>query len=141
MDLLPICFQIMEGSLRKFAAENFSQRYFPALHGEIKQVQPLTLVVKKNRPLWKRPFAKLEVIVLAELAKYVENEESEEFRKCLASKIKKEMLISNQHETITLEARYDNALTKLLLPGISLCCIFNDVCLMIKQANVLARLL
>lgn len=98
----------MEGSLRKFAAENFSQRYFPALHGEIKQVQPLTLVVKKNRPLWKRPFAKLEVIVLAELAKYVKNEESEEFRKCLASKIKEEMLISNQHETITLEASERN---------------------------------
>ncbi|PFX29859.1 uncharacterized protein LOC111324274 [Stylophora pistillata] len=100
--------KIREESLRKFAEEHFSHRWFPALHGDIKQVKPLALVVKKNRPLWKRPFAKLEVIVLAELAKYVKSEESEEFRKCLASKIKEEIVTLKQHETIALEASERN---------------------------------
>ncbi|XP_066027210.1 uncharacterized protein [Pocillopora verrucosa] len=96
----------MEESLRKFAAENFSHRYFPALHGEIDKVQPLTMVVQKNRPLWKRPFVKLEVIVLAELAKYVKSEEDTKvFREYAKNKIKKEMLISSPHETIAMGSR------------------------------------
>lgn len=104
IDLLPICSQIMEESLRKFAEENFSHRYFPALHGEIDKVQPLTMVVQKNRPLWKRPFVKLEVIVLAELAKYVKSEEDSKVfrdyakinvrskRKCLSHRRTKQLL-------------------------------------------------
>ena len=40
IDLLPICSQIMEESLRKFAKENFGKGCFPALHGEIDKVQP-----------------------------------------------------------------------------------------------------
>ena len=111
----------MEESLRKFAAENFSHRYFPALHGEIDKVQPLTMVVQKNRPLWKRPFVKLEVIVLAELAKYVKGEEDTEvFREYAKCKIKEEMLISSPHETIAMGFRYDHALTQFLRAW---CCI------------------
>ncbi|XP_066027204.1 uncharacterized protein [Pocillopora verrucosa] len=96
----------MEESLRKFAEENFGKRCFPALHGEIGKVQPLTMVVQKNRPLWKRPFVKLEVIVLAELAKYVKSEEdSKVFRDYAKCKIKEEMLISSPHETIAMGSR------------------------------------
>ncbi|CAH3144401.1 unnamed protein product [Pocillopora meandrina] len=96
----------MEESLRKFAEENFGKRCFPALHGEIDKVQPLTMVVQKNRPLWKRPFVKLEVIVLAELAKYVKSEEdTKAFRDYAKCKIKEEMLISSPHETIAMGCR------------------------------------
>ena len=103
----------MEESLRKFAKENFGKRCFPALHGEIDKVQPLTMVVQKNRPLWKRPFVKLEVIVLAELAKYVKSEEDTKvFRDYAKCKIKEEMLISSPHETIAMGSRYDHALTQ-----------------------------
>ena len=113
IDLLPICSQIMEESLRKFAEENFGKGCFPALHGEIYKVQPLTMVVQKNRPLWKRPFVKLEVIVLAELAKYVkEEEETKVFRDYAKCKIKEEMLISWPHETSAMGSRYDHALTQ-----------------------------
>ena len=134
IDLLPICFQIMEESLRKFAAENFSHRYFPALHGEIDKVQPLTMVVQKNRPLWKRPFVKLEVIVLAELAKYVKSEEDTKvFRDYAKCKIKEEMLISSPHETIAMGFRYDHALTQFLRAWHINVLHLNEVCLIKKR--------
>ena len=123
----------MEESLRKFAAENFSHRYFPALHGEIDKVQPLTMVVQKNRPLWKRPFVKLEVIVLAELAKYVREEETEKFRGCSKHMIKEEMLISSPHETIAMGFRYDHALTQFLRAWHINVLHLNEVCLIKKM--------
>ena len=123
----------MEESLRKFAAENFSHRYFPALHGEIDKVQPLTMVVQKNRPLWKRPFVKLEVIVLAELAKYVKGEEDTKvFRDYAKCKIKEEMLISSPHETIAMGFRYDHALTQFLRAWHINVLHLNEVCLIKK---------
>ena len=134
IDLLPICFQIMEESLRKFAAENFSHRYFPALHGEIDKVQPLTMVVQKNRPLWKRPFVKLEVIVLAELAKYVKSEEDTKvFRNYTERKIKEEMLISSPHETIAMGSRYDHSLTQFFRAWHINVLHLNKVCLIQKN--------
>ena len=134
IDLLPICSQIMEESLRKFAEENFGKRCFPALHGEIDKVQPLTMVVQKNRPLWKRPFVKLDVIVLAELAKYVKGEEkTEEFRGCSKDKIKEEMLISSPHETIAMGFRYDHALTQFLRAWHINVLHLNEVCLIKKR--------
>ena len=41
-DYLAICisFQMIEEAIRKFAQENFSQKYFPVLHGETDKVQP-----------------------------------------------------------------------------------------------------
>lgn len=86
---------MLEEGLRKFAQENFSHRYYPILHGESEKIQPLALAVKKSRPIWKRPHGKHEIIVLAEMAKYVENDEIVKvFRDSLESQVKEEMFQS-----------------------------------------------
>ena len=96
-DIFLICFQVIEDALQKFAQENFSDKYFPALHGETEKIQPLALVVKRSRPIWKRPFAKFEMTILAELSKYVESgEDVVAFHKSLKSKMKEEMFQSGQ---------------------------------------------
>ena len=108
MKFFPICFQMIEEALRKFAQENFSHKYYPVLHGETEKIQPLALVVKKNRPIWKRPFAKWEMIILAELAKYVASgEEVNVFHDCLKSKIKEETFQQKQ-QNINMGRRYGN---------------------------------
>ena len=99
---------MIEEALRKFAQENFSHKYYPALHGETEKIQPLALVVKRNRPIWKRPFAKLEMTILAELAKYVSSgEEVNKFHDSLKSKIKEEIFQQKQ-QNIDMGRRYEN---------------------------------
>ena len=83
------CFQMIADSLRWFAQENFSDKYFPILHGETGNVKPLALVVKQRRSIWKRPFAKSEMVILAGLEKYVESGAEEAFLESVKLKIKK----------------------------------------------------
>ena len=86
---------MLEERLRKFAQENFSHRYYPILRGESEKIQPLTLAVKRTRSLWKRPRAKHEIIVLSEMAKYVQGDrEAKVLRDFLESQVKKEMFQS-----------------------------------------------
>ena len=103
---------MIEEALRKFAQENFSHKYYSVLHGETEKIQPLALVVKKSRPIWKRPFAKLEMIILADLAKYVNpGGDVDSFRNLVKSKIKREFFQSKQK--IDLGSRYDSELQTL----------------------------
>ena len=74
--------QMLEKSLQKFAAENFSDKYYASLQGETKRIRPLALIVKRHRSILKRPFGKNELIILEGLEKYVEGEGVEEF--CMA---------------------------------------------------------
>ena len=83
-------------SLRQFAQENFSDKYFPILHGETDNVKPLALVVKQSRSIWKRPFAKLEMVILAGLEKYVESGAEEAFLESVKSKLTKEEFLNTQ---------------------------------------------
>ena len=94
---------MIEDALRKFAQENFSNEFYPVLPGETENIQPLKLVIKKNRPIRRRPAAKVEMVILAELTEYVKHgEEVDAFHK---SKIKEEMLsLKQEHDT---GARYD----------------------------------
>lgn len=91
---------MLEEGLRKFAQENFSHRYYPILHGESEKIQPLALAVRRPRSIWKRPRGKYEIIVLAEMAKYVQGDEKEGdekatiFRDFLKSQVKEEMFQS-----------------------------------------------
>lgn len=70
---------MLEKSLLKFAAENFSDKYCACLHGEINRVKPLALIVKRHRSMFKRPFGKHELIILEGLEKYVEGKGGGEF--------------------------------------------------------------
>ena len=91
-------------AIKKFAQENFSHKYFPVLLGESDKIQPLALVVTQHRPIWKRPFAKSEIVILAGFEKYVEDGAEETVQESITSKIQHEELSGKQK--IDLGARY-----------------------------------
>ena len=94
---------MIEDSLRRFAQENFSDTYFPVLHGETKNVKPLALIVKQHRSIWNRPFANLEIVVLAGLESYVVGGTEEAFLESVSSKITEEQI--SMKEKIGMGAR------------------------------------
>ena len=66
---------MIEELLRKFARENFDDvSYVPYLHGHLEMAKPLSLIIKQKRSIWKRPFAKAEIIFLADLEKLVSSD-------------------------------------------------------------------
>lgn len=84
-------------ALRKFSKQTFSEKTFPVLHGETAKIQPGTLAVKKHRSVWKRPYAKLEMVILAELRKYVKpGEEIKALSESFQTKIKEEVFVLKQ---------------------------------------------
>ena len=99
-----ISFQMIEEAIRKFAQENFSHKYFPVLHGETDKIKPLALVVKKHRSIFKKPFAKSEIVILAGFDRYVEKVAKEIVRQSISSKIQDEELSVKQK--IAMGARY-----------------------------------
>ena len=64
-----------EELLRRFSRENFDDaNYVPLLNGHSETAKPLSLIMKQKRSIWKRPFAKEEIIILAGLEKYVSSD-------------------------------------------------------------------
>jgi len=94
-------------AIKKFAQENFSHKYFPVLLGESDKIQPLALVVKQHRPIWKRPFGRSEIVILAGFEKYVEDGVEQTVQESITSKIQDEELPVKQK--IDLGARNDEA--------------------------------
>ncbi|XP_068710961.1 uncharacterized protein [Montipora foliosa] len=85
---------MIEELFHKFTKENFGDpNYLTVLHGHSMTAKPLALLVKRKRPIWKRPFAKEEIKILAGLEKYVNSNHEEDYLKDVESKIKKEQLI------------------------------------------------
>ncbi|XP_068710953.1 uncharacterized protein [Montipora foliosa] len=85
---------MIEELLYKFSKKNFGDaNYLPPLPGHSKTAKPLALSVKRKRAIWKRPFAKKEIKILAGLEKYVNSNHEEDYLKDVESKIKKEQLI------------------------------------------------
>jgi len=87
---------MIEEAIRKFARENFSHKYFPVLLGESDKIQPLALVVKKHRSIFKKPFAKSEIVILAGFDKYVENGAQKAVCESISSKTQDETLSMKQ---------------------------------------------
>ena len=90
----------IETVLRAFAEENFSEdHYYPVSHGETALIQPLGLAIKKQRSIFKKPFAKSEFKVIAVLKDYVVTEKKQEFTETVNSTIlKEENLIVEEEE-------------------------------------------
>ena len=84
---------MIEQLLRGFARQNFSEHYVPVLHGQLKITNPLSLMIKQKRPIWKIPFAKDELIILAGLEKYVSSDSENRYREAVSSKIIKEQVM------------------------------------------------
>ena len=106
-------------SLQRFAWENFSDKYFPILHGETGNVKPLALVVKQRQSIWKRPFTKSEMVILAGLERYVESDAEEAFLESVKSKITSEEFLNTQK--VGMGSRY--ALSWSLNSGPSFICL------------------
>ncbi|XP_029192483.2 uncharacterized protein LOC114958808 [Acropora millepora] len=81
---------MIEELLRRFARENFNGDYVPLLHGQSKITNPLSLMIKQKRPMWKIPFARDEFTILAGLEKYVSSDSENSYREAVSSKIIKE---------------------------------------------------
>ncbi|XP_044172140.1 uncharacterized protein LOC114964437 isoform X2 [Acropora millepora] len=83
---------MIEELLRRFARENFDHaNYVPVLHGHSETVKPLSLIFKRKRPIWKRPFAKDEMIILPGLENFVSSDCEKEYLE--AVKLKEEQVI------------------------------------------------
>lgn len=88
--------QMIEESIRKFAHENFSDKYFPVIHGETKMIHPLALIVKRHRSFWKRPFAKMEMTIIEGLEKFAKSGGEEAFLTTLNEMISEEKFLIQQ---------------------------------------------
>lgn len=73
--------------LKGLAEVNFGFKYYPVLHGSsTADVKPFVLIVTKPRPIYKRPFARKEFKLLAELESYVKEDKKERFSNLVNSK-------------------------------------------------------
>ena len=81
---------MIEELLRRFAQENFNNDYVPVLPGQSRIANPLSLMIKQKRPIWKIPFAKDELTILAGLEKYVSSGSESWYREAVSSKISKD---------------------------------------------------
>ena len=84
----------IENLLRKFSRDNFDDaNYMPLLHGHSETTKPLSLIIKRKRPIWKRPFAKDEITFLGGLEKYVSSDCEKEYQDAVKLKVIKEQMI------------------------------------------------
>ena len=73
--------------LRALAEDNFDDKHYPVLHGaSTTDVKPFVLMVKKQRPIYKRPFKKSEFKIIAGLENYVKESKKDDFLKAVNSK-------------------------------------------------------
>ena len=91
-------------AISKFAQENFCHKYFTLLHGETDKIQLLALVLKNHRPLWKRPFAQSEIVILGGFEGYVKKGAQKIVCQSISSKTRDEELSVKQR--IDMGSRY-----------------------------------
>ena len=85
---------MIEELLRKFSRENFGDAtYVPLLHGRSKTAKPLSLIIKRKRPIWKHPFAKDEIIILEGLEKFVSSDCEKDYLEAVESKVVREQVV------------------------------------------------
>ena len=65
----------------------------PFLHGHSETTKPLSLMIKQKRPIWKRPFAKDEMTILAGLEKYVSSDCEKEYQNAIKLMVIEEQVI------------------------------------------------
>ena len=85
---------MIEELLRKFSRENFDDaNYMPLLHGHSETAKPLSLIIKQKRSIWKRPFAKDEITILAGLEKYVSSDCKQDYLEAVKLKVVEEQVM------------------------------------------------
>ena len=85
---------MIEELLRRFAQENFhGADYVPLLHGHLATTKPLSLIIRRKRPLWKIPFARAEIIILAGLEKYVSSDSERKYQEAVQKNVVQEQVM------------------------------------------------
>ena len=85
---------MIEELLRSFSSENFDDaNYVPLLHGRSKTAKLLSLIIKRKRPIWKGPFAKDEIIILASLEKFVSSDCEKDYLEAVELKVVREQVV------------------------------------------------
>ena len=85
---------MIEELLRKFSRETFDDaRYMPLLPGHSETSKPLSLLIKQKRSIWKRPFAKDEIIILDGLEKFVSSDCEKEYLEAVKLKVIEEQVM------------------------------------------------
>jgi len=80
--------------LRRFARENFGRaNNVPVLHGHSETAKPLSLIIKRKRSIWKRPFAREEMIILGGLEKFVSSDCQKKYLDAVKSKVIEEQVM------------------------------------------------
>ena len=73
--------QMVEQALREFAQQNFGdgEEFYPVHQGNTQEVQILTLMAKKPRSVFLRPFKTNSLVLLAGLETYMNRSKKEEY--------------------------------------------------------------
>ena len=79
---------MIEELRRMFSSGKFNNvSYVPLLHGHSETAKPLSLIIKQKRSIWKRPFAKDEMIFLADVENFVSSDCEKEYLEAVKLKI------------------------------------------------------
>ena len=88
---------MIEELLHRFSRENFDGAgYVPLLYGHLTTKKPLSLIIKRKRSIWKRPFAKDELIFLAGLENFVSSDYEKEYLEAVKLKVIEESVIEKE---------------------------------------------
>ena len=87
---------MIEKLLRMFSGgKSNNASYVPLLLRHSETAKPLSLMVKRKRSIWKRPFAKDEMIFLAGLENFVSSDCEREYREAVKLKVIEEGMMES----------------------------------------------
>ncbi|XP_067035689.1 uncharacterized protein [Acropora muricata] len=87
---------MIEKLLRMFSGgKSNNASYVPLLLPRSETAKPLSLIIKRKRSIWKRPFAKDEMIFLAGLENFVSSDCEKEYREAVKLKVLEEGVIES----------------------------------------------
>ena len=87
---------MIEKLLRMFSGgKSNNASYVPLLLPHSETGKPLSLIIKRKRSMWKRPFAKDEMIFLAGLKNFVSSDCEKEYQEAVKLKVLEEGVIES----------------------------------------------
>ena len=107
---------MIEELLRRFARENFGHaNHVPVLHGHSETAKPLSLIIKRKRSIWKRPFAREEMIILGGLEKLVSSDCQKKYLDAVKSKVIEEQVMEKgKNDPVDRYKEFINQINEML---------------------------
>ena len=102
---------MIEDLLLRFSRENFDDaNYVPLLHGHSETAKPLSLIIKQKRSIWKRPFAKNEIIILDGLENFVSSDCEKEYLEAVKLNVIEQVLEKGKNAPVKRYKRMNEIL-------------------------------